>query len=69
MYLWQSLLVCFGVIILQEYKSLIHKPLSTWDCVMLQYAATASLIPFAFHLVQISDFAIDKSTPPHHNRA
>ena len=32
------------VIILHEYKSLSHKPNSKWDCVILQYAVTASLI-------------------------
>ena len=35
---------------------------------MLQYIVIAVLIQFAFHLVQIPDFAIGKSLP-HHNRA
>ena len=32
---------------MQEYKSLIHKPRSRWDRVMLQYAVIAGLIQFA----------------------
>ena len=35
---------------------------------MLQYAVIASQIQFAFHLVQIPNFAIGKS-PPHYRRA
>ena len=41
MYLWQSLLVCFGSLSLHEYKSLTHQPLSRRDQVMLQYAVIA----------------------------
>ena len=54
----------FWVIIFQEYKSLTHKPRSRWNRVMLQFAVIASLVQFALHLVQITDFAISKS-PPH----
>ena len=35
------------IIILHRYKSLIHKPRSRWDRMMLQYAVIASLIQFA----------------------
>ena len=63
MYPWQSLLVCFLVIILHEYKSLMtHKLRSRWDCMMLQYTVIACLIQFALHLVQIPEFAIGKSS-------
>ena len=53
------------VIILHEYKSLIQKPHSRWDCMMLQLAVIASLIQFALCLLQIPDFAIGKSSPLH----
>ena len=53
----------FWVIILQEHKSLTHKPYSKWDWMMLQYAMIAGLIQFTLHLVQIPNFAIGKSPP------
>ena len=52
----------FWVVILHEYKSLSHKAHPIWDPMMLQYAVMTGLIQCAFHLVQISDFAI--SNPP-----
>ena len=52
------------VIILHEYKYLTHKSHSRWDHVMLQYAVIASLIQFAFHLMQIPNLAIGKSPLP-----
>ena len=55
MYLWQSLLVCFG--------SLFCKPCFRWDSMMLQYPVITSLIQFVLHLVQIPNFA--KSKPTH----
>ena len=54
------------VIILHEYKSLTNKLHSRRDCIMLQFAAIASLIQNALHMVQIPDFAIGKNLP-HHN--
>ena len=56
-------------IILHEYKYLTHKPpRSRWDRIMLQYSVIVGLIQFAFHLVHIPDFSIDKSSL-HHKRA
>ena len=51
------------VIILHEYKSFNHKSRSRWECVILLHAVIAGLIQFAFHQVQIPDFAMGKS--PH----
>ena len=53
---------------MHEYKSMTNKPHSRWNRVMLHHAAIASLIQFALHLAQISDFIIGKSSL-HHNRA
>ena len=49
------------IIILHENKSLTRKPHSRWYREMLPYPVTANLIQFALHLVQIPNFAIDKS--------
>ena len=56
------------IFILNEFKSLSHKPRSRWDYVMLQYAVIGGLIQFALLLVQISNITIGKSNP-HHDRA
>ena len=57
----------FEVIILHEYKFLIHKLRSWWDPVLQQYALRVGLIQFILHQVQIPTLQL--ATPPHHNRA
>ena len=66
MYLWQNSLVCLGHYL--AWVRILDDPYAM--CVpdgmrdaAVSYAAIGSLIQFALHLVQISDFSIDKIPP------
>ena len=62
MYLWQSLLICFGSL---SCMSKSPSPTSRAPDGIKWYAVITGLIQFALHLVQILDFAIGKRIPSH----